>query len=602
MSRGVVFPTFRGELVAGGGDGAAHARRARSRPCACRATRSTCSRSRSWRWSRSRTGRSTSSSAVVRRASPVRRARRGDPARGARHAGGPLPERGVRGAAAADRVGPGARRAQRAARRAAARGDQRRHHPRPRAVRRLPGRQRDRPSDVPVDAERSGGDGPGRQARRRARRGDGLRVAGRRHVHARLQHVAHRRHHARPRAGDARRPGVPGGCRSGRATPPAGRRSSAGRWARWVRELGALPDDDARGAGRGAPGWTRGRPTTCSRTCASSARRPASCPSDTDAGGRAVPRRARRLAGRPALPVRRPRARAVGDRHRRAAARAVRRGRRGDALRRRDRAAAAGHAGRRATARLVDDPWAGVRRTGDRPARTCCVDPDEVLDAVRAELGSLGDVRRPVPRGREPRAAAAPPPARTGASRCGSSASGRRSCCPWRPSTPTSRSCSRPCASACRTTSTPRRSPTLMRDVAARRVRVVEVTTTPAVPVRAVAAVRLHRAVPLRRRRPAGRAPRRRADARPDPAGRAARPGRRVPAGRPARPGRGRAHRGRAERPRARTAGRHARAAAPTSCDGTGRSPRRRSPSARSPRSRDEVAGLAGRRSRAPVA
>ena len=80
--------------------------RARSRPPACRATRSTCSPSRSWRCARSRSGRSTSSSALVRRAYPLPRPA-APAARGrARHARRPLPVRRVRRAAPAHRLGP----------------------------------------------------------------------------------------------------------------------------------------------------------------------------------------------------------------------------------------------------------------------------------------------------------------------------------------------------------------------------------------------------------------------------------------------------------------------------------------------------------------
>ena len=94
--------------------------------------------------------------------------------------------------------------------RPAARGHQRRHHPRPRPVRRLPGRRR---------AGRAG---------RRARRGDGLRVAGRRRLPARLD------------APGASRTSRPTGCwsppRPAQAGPDAvleGRPARAGRssWA-----------------------------------------------------------------------------------------------------------------------------------------------------------------------------------------------------------------------------------------------------------------------------------------------------------------------------------------------------------------------------------
>ncbi len=91
--------------------------------------------------------------------------------------------------------------------RAAARGDQRRHDPRPRPVRRVPGRRR-RPGS----------------AGRRTRRGDGLRVAGRRRVPARLVVVADRGHHPRPGAGHpgARR-SRPDAVLEGRRARPPGR-------------------------------------------------------------------------------------------------------------------------------------------------------------------------------------------------------------------------------------------------------------------------------------------------------------------------------------------------------------------------------------------
>ena len=74
-----------------------------------------------------------------------------------------------------------------ARRREARRDRQRRHDSRSRAVRRVPGRRR-----------------PGRGARRRARRGDGVREPRRRDVRARRLVVAHRGDHARPRARLAR--------------------------------------------------------------------------------------------------------------------------------------------------------------------------------------------------------------------------------------------------------------------------------------------------------------------------------------------------------------------------------------------------------------
>ena len=120
-------------------------------------------------------------------------------------------------------------------------------------------------------AERAG---PGR----RARRGDGLRVAGRRRVPARLDLVADRGHHARPGAGlpraRARRPG----CRSGRATRPAGRSSWAGRSApscatsSSTAPTTAAADARRRRARRVGGRQPAGLPAT------SSARRPGTCP------------------------------------------------------------------------------------------------------------------------------------------------------------------------------------------------------------------------------------------------------------------------------------------------------------------------------------
>ena len=300
--------------------------------------------------------------------------------------------------------------------------------------------------------------GARRQARRRARRGDGLRVARRRHVHARVEHVADRRHHPGPRAGHARARASRAGCRSGRATPRAGPPSSAGRWGPGSASSARCPTTTPARASR-RPGSTRGRPTTCCTYLREQREATGEVPDRHHARGRAVPRRARRLAGRPALAVRRARARPVGDRHRRPAARAVRRRRGGDALRRRDRAAPARHAGRGA--------GRGARRRrplGRAPARRSTwrdllLDPDEVLDSVRAELGwsaMFGARFREaasrallLPRRRPDRRQ----PLWQQRQRSAQLLSRRGR------STPTSRSCSRRSASASRTTSTPRRSP-----------------------------------------------------------------------------------------------------------------------------------------------
>ena len=171
---------------------------------------------------------------------------------------GALPQRRVRRAAPADRVGPRHRRAHRPARGAAAGGDQRRHDPGPRPVRGVPGRREGQPG-------------------RRARRGDGLRVPGRRRVRARGHQLADRGHHPRPGAG-LPRPGTarPAAVLEGRpARPPRGARARDRRVhpgadrARARRGGAALPRRRAR---------RRGPRTTSSPSSTSSARRPPSCP------------------------------------------------------------------------------------------------------------------------------------------------------------------------------------------------------------------------------------------------------------------------------------------------------------------------------------
>jgi ATP-dependent helicase Lhr and Lhr-like helicase len=172
------------------------------------------------------TGRSPSwprSSAVRQLPRADRRAAR----QRARPARRPLPERGVQRAAPRivwDRVNDVIR-----ARdgRQAARGHQRRHDPRPRAVRRVP---------------------PRRHPGRRARRGDGLREPAGRDVRARRVHLADRGHllrtgHRHPGPGRARQDAV-------LARRPPGPAARARSRARRVppRDPGARPDD-------ATPGW-----------------------------------------------------------------------------------------------------------------------------------------------------------------------------------------------------------------------------------------------------------------------------------------------------------------------------------------------------------
>ena len=158
-----------------------------------------------------------------------------------RPAVGALPVRRVRRAAAAAGLGPRGQHADRPARRAAAGRHLRRHDPRPRPVRCLPGRRR----------------------RRCARRSAN---STRRWSTSRASATSSR---SAPRAGGSRtspttgcssppRPASPDGCRSGRATRSAGRPSSVRPWARFVREVAKL---GRRGAiARAAHGGPR-RPT-----------------------------------------------------------------------------------------------------------------------------------------------------------------------------------------------------------------------------------------------------------------------------------------------------------------------------------------------------
>ena len=188
----------------------------------------------------------------------VRAVRHADQARargGARHARRALPGRGVRRAQAAGRVGPGGRGDPRPAGRAEAGGDQRRDDPGPGLLRRVPARRR--------------GVRPGAAPGRRARRGDGVRVAGRRRVRARRLVVADRGHHARPGAGAARaRP-------AGQAAVLARRHAGAARRARQgPRRQGPRAGRAARGGGRRVADRERPRParraaTSC-RTCPTS--------------------------------------------------------------------------------------------------------------------------------------------------------------------------------------------------------------------------------------------------------------------------------------------------------------------------------------------
>ena len=142
-----------------------------------------------------------------------------------------------------------------------------RHDPRPRPVRRVPGRRRDR---QPPDPARGPAGARRRPARGRARRGDGLRGARGRGDPARRQRLAHRTDHPRPgarlagaRASRAR------SVLEGRGAGPADRAGPrAGRVHARVRR--------GRASGRRAQA-RRGREAAARRAQARRARRAATC-------------------------------------------------------------------------------------------------------------------------------------------------------------------------------------------------------------------------------------------------------------------------------------------------------------------------------------
>ena len=140
-----------------------------------------------------------------------------------------------------------------------------------------------------------------------------------------------------------------------------------------------------------------------------------------------------------ALPLRHPRPRALGAGDQRPAARALRRRRPGRGLRRRHRDPDPRHrrrAARRRRRRLRARRDRGPRHPGGR---------------------RLGAVRRPLPRVRGPGPAAPPPRPRTSLAAVAAAAAVRGRCSRSPRSTRPSRSCSRPCASASRTSTTCRR-------------------------------------------------------------------------------------------------------------------------------------------------
>ena len=177
-SSGKIFPKYRGDLLEVGRRRAAHARRRhRVDARAAQPARRAGPADRGDVLAGAVVGRR-----AVRRVPPRLQLRHAAarPVRGrAGHAGRPLPVGRVLEPQGAPDLGPRGGHGRGPRRRARGRGHQRRHDPRARPVRRVPGR--------------------GRPARGRARRGDGVREPPRRDVRARRQHLAHRAHHARSR-------------------------------------------------------------------------------------------------------------------------------------------------------------------------------------------------------------------------------------------------------------------------------------------------------------------------------------------------------------------------------------------------------------------
>ena len=497
---------------------------ARSSRCATRATRSTCWPSRSSRWSRWTPAPSTRSTTLVRRAAPFAGLPRSALEAVLDMLAGRYPSDAfaeLRPRLVWDRV-TGELTARRGAQRLAVTSG---------------GTIPDRGL---FGVFLAGGDGPG-PAGRRARRGDGLRVAGRRRVPARLVVLADRGHHPRPGAGHPGARASSAGCRSGRATRPAARSSWAGRSARSCARSAARRAEAARGARSSAPGWTSGAPANLLAYLAEQRAATGTLPDDRTIAGRAVPRRARRLAAGRALAVRR--------------AGATRRGRWRSRARLRERYGidvTSMHSDDGIVLRLPDtdgEPPPARPRACSSPTRSRRWSPPRSAARRCSRRASAS-----APRGR----CCCPAATRAAAPRCGSSASAPTSCSRWRAEYadfPIVLEAMRECLQDVFDV------PGLVGADARPRgpqVRARRGRDAAASPFAAVAAVRLRRHVPLRGRRAAGRAAGAGALARLRAARRAARRGRAARAARrrrdrrgrardrPAGPGPARARRGRA--------------------------------------------------------
>ena len=301
---------------------------------------------------------------------------------------------------------------------------------------------------------------------RRARRGDGLRVAGRRRVRARAPARGGSRTSRRTGCWSRPRPGSRAGCRSGTATRP-GRPAELGRAiGASCRELSAAGRAGGGGEAASRPGSTSWRRGNLIRYLAEQREATGHVPDDRTL----VVERFRDELGDWRVVL-----------HARTATRCTRRGRWPSRP-----GCASGTAAwtcRRCTPTTASScgcPTPTSRRRADaraaRPGRgRATSSPPRSAPARCSRPGSAS-----APAGRCCCRAAT----RAAARRCGSSASGPRSCWRWPASTRRSRSCWRPCASACRTSSTCPALTELLRDIAARRVRVVEVETQTPEPVR----------------------------------------------------------------------------------------------------------------------
>ena len=373
-------------------------------------------------------------------------------------------------------------------------------------------------------------------------------------------------------------PGVPGPAAvlEGRRPRPPGRARRGGRRVhpRARRRCRSARPSSARRWQRGS---TPTPPATWSATSTSSSRPPSVLPSDQHPAGRAVPRRARRLAAGRALPLRharctRPWALAINARLR-------------------ERYGIDGQAVASDDGIVIRIPDTDAEPPG---GEVVVFDPDEIDDLVTQEVGGSALfasrfrecaarallLPRRDPGRRSPAVAAAP----AQRARCSRSPAKY-------PSFPIVLEAVRECLQDVYDL------PALvglMRSVEQREVQVIDVVDPEPVAVRAQPAVRLRRPVRLRGRLPHRRAPGRRALPRPGAARRAARPRRAARAARPRGAGRGRgraaAARPRAPGPRRRGRRRPAAAARPAH-----RRRGRRRAASTAPTSRD-CARRAGRR------